>query len=202
MKPAWMTLFALLLAFSAAHAQGLPPGVGAPAPGGPPPMSPSAMPPQRAAPPQQGAPQQAAPQQQGGQQLPPCYAEFVPLREAAEKEAMKIRAASERKQKMTQPEACAAFRALSTAEGKMVTFVKAKNVWCGIPMEAVKQMQANHARTTKMRDQICNAARPGGAPSAPSLSDALGTTRIPDATSTQTGRGTLDTLTGGNPLAR
>lgn len=184
---------ALLLAASAAHGQGLPPGVGAPAPGGPPPMSASAPPPQQQ--------MQAAPQQQ---QMPPCFAEFAPLRQDAEKAAMKIRAASESKdKKMTQPEACAAFRALVTAEGKMVSFVKEKNVWCGIPMEAVKQMQANHVRTTKMRDQICNAARPGGgAPSAPSLSDALGTPRVPDATSTRTGRGTLDTLTGGNPLAR
>jgi hypothetical protein len=179
--------FALLLAVSAAHAQGLPPGVGAPAPGGPPPMAPSGPPPARA-----GQPQQ---------QMPPCFAEFVPLREAAEKEALKIRAASEKKQKMTQPEACAAFRALTAAEGKMVKFVKEKNVWCGIPVEALKQMQANLARTSKLRDQVCNAARPAG-PAAPSLSDALGTTRIPDATSTHTGRGTLDTLTGGNPLAR
>lgn len=188
MTSARMIPFALLLAVSAAHAQGLPPGVGAPAAGGPPPMSPSAPPPQ-----QQGAPQQ--------QQLPPCYAEFVPLRQEAEKHAMRIRSVSEKKQKMTQPEACAAFRALSAAEGKMVAFVKEKNVWCGIPLEAVKQMQDNHARTSKMRDQICNAARPAG-PSAPSLSDALGTSRVPDAASTQTGRGTLDTLTGGNPLAR
>jgi hypothetical protein len=191
MTPARMIplAFALLLAVPAAQAQGLPPGVGAPAAGGPPPMSPNAAPP----PQQQGAPQQ--------QQMPPCFQEFVPLRQAAEKEALKIRAASEKKQKMTQPEACAAFRALTTAEGKMVKFVQEKNVWCGIPMEAVKQMQANHVRTTKMRDQVCNAARPVG-PSAPSLSDALGTSRVPDATSTQTGRGTLDTLTGGNPLAR
>jgi hypothetical protein len=71
-------------------------------------------------------------------------------------------------------------------------------------MEAVKQMEANHGRTVKLRDQICQiAARGGGGgPAAPSLSDALGTSRVPDASTTSTGRGTLDTLTGGNPLAR
>jgi hypothetical protein len=190
MKSARMMPLVLLLIACGAQAQGLPPGVGAPAPGGPPPMQPSAAPP----------PQQAAP---GGQQMPPCFAEFVPLRQAAEKHALKIRTANEKKQKMSPQEACSAFRALATAEGKMVSFVKEKNVWCGIPMEAVKQMEANHSRTTKLRDQICQmAARPGGGPSAPSLSDALGTSRVPDATSTSTGRGTLDTLTGGNPLAR
>ncbi len=169
----------------AADAQGLPPGVGTPAPGGPAPMS--------VAPQQQAQPMQ--------QQVPPCFNDFLPLRQEAEKRANFIRAAMERKQKLTQPEACAAFKALTAAEGRMVKFVEEKNVWCGIPLEAVKVMKTNAARTAKMRDQICNGARPMGGPPAPSLSDALGTSRIPDASSTSTGRGTLDSLTG-NPLAR
>jgi hypothetical protein len=177
------------LAGSAAAAQGLPPGVGAPAPGGPPPMAPTAQPPQQS---------QQQPQQQ---QKPPCFDEFMPLRQEAEKRALFLRSAMEKKQKLTQQEACAAFKALTAAEGKMVKFVEEKNVWCGIPLEAVKVIKANSVRTAKMRDQVCNGARAGGAPPPPSLSDALGTPRIPDATSTSTGRGTLDSLTG-NPLAR
>jgi len=180
--------FALLgcLAAPAVSAQGLPPGVGAPAPGGPPPMTASAPPPQ--------------PQAQQ-QQTPPCFNDFLPLRQETEKRAMFIKNAMQSKQKLTQPQACEAFKALTAAEGKMVKFVEEKNVWCGIPMDAVKVMKANAQRTVKMRDQICNGARPMAGPPAPSLSDALGTARIPDASSTSTGRGTLDSLTG-NPLAR
>ncbi len=143
--------------------------------------------------------QQAAPQGQ----TPPCFNEFLPLRQEAEKRAEPLRTAGQPgKAKLTQPEACKAFKEFAAAEGKMMKFVEEKNVWCGIPLEAVKQMKANHLRTVKMRDQVCNAARPAAAaPAAPSLSDALGTARIPDARNTNTGRGTLDTLTG-NPIAR
>jgi hypothetical protein len=140
-------------------------------------------------------------QQAQQQQMPPCFNEFLPLRQEAEKRANVIRNAMQAKRKLTQPQACEAFKALSLAEGKMVKFVEEKNVWCGIPLEAVKVMKTNAQRTVKMRDQICNGARPMGGPAAPSLSDALGTSRIPDASSTSTGRGTLDSLTG-NPLAR
>lgn len=160
-------------------------GIIAPAPtqqAAPPPMTPGAM-----------------PQQQ--QQMPPCFNEFLPLREEAQKRAQVIRTATEKKIRMTQPEACAAFKALTAAEAKVVKFVSEKYASCGIPAEAVTQLKANSQRTAKMRDQICNAARPMG-PAAPSLSDALSNSRVPDASSTSTGRGTLDTLTGGNPLAR
>ena len=139
--------------------------------------------------------QQAMP---GGQ--PPCFNEFVPLRKEAEERAAVIRAGMEKKAERL--ELCQAFKNFAVAEDKVVKFVEANSVWCGIPPEAVKQMKANHSRTIKTRNQVCNAALPAAsAPRPPSLSDALNTPRIPDASTTRDGRGTFDTLTG-NPLTR
>jgi hypothetical protein len=53
-----------------------------------------------------------------------------------------------------------------------------------------------HGHTEQTREKICAAAPAGGAAVAPSLSDALGTTRLPTPETTKTGNGTLDTLTG------
>lgn len=147
----------------------------------------------------QGAPPQAQMGPPPGQQMPPCFKDFLPLRQDAEKKAAVLKASGPKK--LTQPEACAAFKAFSAAEEKVVQYVEKNGTWCGIPADAVKQMKANHGKTVKIKDQICNGARPAG-PAAPSLSDALGGgVRIPDASTTRTGQGTLDTLTG-NPLAR
>jgi hypothetical protein len=114
----------------------------------------------------------------------------------------KAQGAPPQDQKAGQPAVCGALKNFVLAEEKVVKFVSANGVWCGVPPEAVKQMKANHSKSIKLRDQVCNNARPAAAAAAaPSLSDALGTSRIPDASTTRTGRGTLDTLTG-NPLAR
>jgi hypothetical protein len=135
----------------------------------------------------------------GGQQ-PPCMQDFLPLRQEAEKRASVIRAAIEKK--APQPELCSAFKEFSAAEAKVVKYADTNSVWCSVPPDAVKAMKANYAKSVKIRDQVCNGARPGGgAPPPPSLSDALTTTRMPDATNSKAGRGTFDTLTG-NPLAR
>ena len=68
---------------------------------------------------------------------------------------------------------------------------------------ALKVMKANHGKSTTMSNRVCNAAAgPGAAPAPPSLSDALGTSRIPDASNIKTGKGgTFDTL-GGSAIAR
>jgi hypothetical protein len=134
----------------------------------------------------------------GGGGKPPCFDQFMPLRADAEKKAAAIKAASERK---SQPEMCAALKTFEAAEAKVVKFVTDNNVFCGIPDQAVTQMKSNHAKTTKLRVQVCNAGA-AAAPRPPSLSDALGTTALPDASSPSSKpRGTFDTLTG-NPLAR
>jgi hypothetical protein len=130
--------------------------------------------------------------------------DFVPLRETTEKAAAALKAAGARKAPMS--EACELFNKFIASEAKMLKFMETNNVWCGIPLTAISQVKNNHIQISKVRKQVCDAAKGGvaaGAPPPPSLSDALGTTRVPDATTTTTksGGGAFDTLTG-NPLAR
>jgi len=144
-------------------------------------------------------PGQMPPQQQ---QVPPCYNEFQPLKNEAEKRGKAIQAAASRKEKASREEICALFKSYSAAEGKMLGFIKANSQKCGIPGEAATQMTTNHARTLKQQNQICNVAAGPARPTGPGLSEALGTTRQGagiDPTAPQSG--TLDTLTG-NVLSR
>lgn len=132
------------------------------------------------------------------QQAPPCFNEFMPLRQAAEKRAQAIRTATARK--APREEICKLFTSFSESEAKVVKYAEANATFCGIPQQAVTQMKANHGQTVKIRKQVCSAG-PAPAARGPTLSDALRTTVVPDASTTRTGRGTFDTLTG-NPLAR
>ena len=133
------------------------------------------------------------------QQQPPCFGEFMPLRNAAEKHGKAIQAASKRKAQ--REEVCTLFKRFAAAEAKYVKYAETNANWCGIPAEAVKQMKANHTQTLKIRRQVCAVAAAPARPRGPSLGDALGTTTVPSAATTRTGRGTYDTLTG-NPLNR
>jgi hypothetical protein len=142
------------------------------------------------------APPGAAPQ--AGGQEPPCFKDFVPLREAAEKRANMIKNASERK--APRPEVCQLFKNFAVAEAKVVKFVTDNQSACQIPPQAVSQMKANHDRTMKTRDQVCAAgpmgAAPGAPPPGPRLSDELGVRGVAGPNNTSTGRGTFDTLQG------
>jgi hypothetical protein len=123
------------------------------------------------------------------------------IRTAAEKGANAIRAASQRK--AAQPEVCNLFKSYNATEAKMLKFMQDNQATCGVPDQAITQVKASYAKTTQIRNQVCNpqAAAPGR-PKPPSLGDALGTPAIPSSDNTKTGRGTYDTLTGSNPLAR
>ena len=139
-----------------------------------------------------------APPMQG---VPPCYNEFMPLRQEAEKRAAAVKAASERKAQ--RPEICQLITRFSEAEGKFAKYIEVNQTWCGIPPQVVAQIKANHVKTAKTRTQVCsNAPLTGQGPTlppGPGLSDALGTNRVPDSNTTSTGKGTFDTLTG-NPI--
>ena len=143
-------------------------------------------------------PGQQPPQQQ---QLPPCYADFQPLKAEAEKRGKAIQAATSKKDKATREEVCALFKNYSAAEAKLVKFIKDNSSKCGIPAEAAVQMKANHDRTIKTQTQICSAAGGPARPTGPGLSEALGTTRGGTLDPLAPNNGTLDTLTG-NVLAR
>jgi len=130
-------------------------------------------------------------------QEPPCMKEFVPLREDAAKKAGAIKAASERH--ATAVEACQLFKVFVAAEAKMVKYITENGARCGMPPDAPVQVKKNHEQSLHVRNQVCKAAAMGGAPGgprAPSLSDALGATSVPDTRNVKPGRGTFDTLTG------
>ena len=63
-------------------------------------------------------------QQPPQQQLPPCYADFQPLKAEAEKRGKAIQAATSKKDKATREEVCALFKNYSAAEAKLVKFIK------------------------------------------------------------------------------
>ena len=141
-----------------------------------------------------------APQQQ---QLPPCFADFKPLRDEAEKRGLALKNGIQKK--VSREEACALIKSYAAAEAKVVKFVQANASWCGIPAEAATAMKTNHTRTLQSEKQICSSdgGMAGGPPkpTGPGLSDALGTTRGGALDPMAPNSGTLDTLTG-NVLAK
>jgi hypothetical protein len=130
---------------------------------------------------------------------PPCWDDFSPLRDEAQKRANAVRVAQERKASL--PEACQLITRFIEAEARVVKFAQDNGVWCGIPAEALKQMKDSHGKSNELRKRVCGAAAAPPRPAGPSLSDSLGTTRVPDASKAKTGTGTFDTLTG-SALAR
>lgn len=164
---------------------------GSVAPPGPMPMSPMATPAVGAAP--FGSP---APFPQAGgppSQPPPCLAEFLKLREDVEKKGRAAKTASEHK--ATREEMCKQITVYSTAELKWVKFAESHVTTCGIPANVATELKTVHTHTEDTKSKIC-AVAPLGVATAPSLADALGTTRLPTPETTRTGSGTLDTLTG------
>lgn len=164
-----------------------PPGTGFPPPGARPP--PQASPPAAMAPP--GAPQE-----------PPCMREFMPLREDMQKRGVLIQKAQERTP--TREEMCQLFKNFTAAEAKVVKFVTDKQASCEIPNEVVTKIKTDYGQHVKVREQICKggpAAGKAAAPPTPKLSDELGLRGIADPTTSSSGRGTFDTLTG-NPFQR
>jgi hypothetical protein len=127
-------------------------------------------------------------------QMPPCFAEFAPLRDDTEKKAKAVQAASKRKP--SPQEACKLFNALVAAQDKMNKFVAAKGASCGIPKEAADQIKQALTQTDQVRVRVCDVAARPPAPTGPSLSEALGTSRLADPSNIKRGGGTFDTLTG------
>lgn len=126
----------------------------------------------------------------------PC-AGFIPLRDAAQQKASVIVAAEKRH--APPKELCTAVSRFYAAEGAALKFLETNQAWCGIPGAAITGAKANHEKTLKFRDTVCN---PSAQVRLPTLSDAIGTPTLDTAKNTKTGSGgTFDTLTG-NPLAR
>jgi len=139
-----------------------------------------------------GVPPQASPFGGGGG-MPPCMAEFAKLREDVQKRGLAAKAAGQRK--VSREEMCKHITAYSAAELKWVKYTEANTTSCGIPTEVAQQLKQVHSNTEQTKEKIC-AAGPAPAAAPPSLSDALGTSRLPTPETTKSGSGTLDTLTG------
>ena len=135
-----------------------------------------------------------APPAFGGGQQPPCVAEFFKMREDVEKKTLAAKTLGEHKP--TREEMCKQVTIVSAAEAKWVKFTEANAASCGIPPEVPQQLKVRHGHTDQARKALC-APGPAAAPVAPSLSDALGTARLPMPETTKSGGGsTLDTLNG------
>jgi hypothetical protein len=121
------------------------------------------------------------------------------LRDDAQKKAAAISAAS--KKKVDPKTACGLFHTFSAAEEKLVKYAASNSAGCGIPPEVVANLKQQHEKTIGIQTRVCQAAANPPRPAGPSLSDALGSSTVPDASNIRTGRGTFDTLTG-TPLGR
>jgi hypothetical protein len=145
-----------------------------------------------------------APQQQ--QQTPECAKKFMEMRTNVEKlrenlDKIASTARSTGGKKASREDVCKALTAYAAAEGKWAKYTNDNVSTCGIPPQIAKQLSTAHSQTLVARKNVCAAAPAGAGPAAaPSLSDALGTSRMPASGNSQSG-GSLNTLTG-NAISR
>jgi len=134
------------------------------------------------------------------QQPPPACQKLLSLRDETQKNAQALQAAGQKKVKPE--ELCKLFKAYLAAEARMIKGLEDGATSCGVPPEVPKQVRAQHAKASEMGKNVCDMAAQGPRPTAPSLSDALGTTPlVPDSTTATKRPGTFDTLEG-SPLVR
>jgi len=147
-----------------------------------------------------GAPGGGSPFGAQPQQPPAACQKLLTFREETQKHAQALQAAGQKKVKPD--ELCKLFKAYLGAESKLVKSLEESYATCGLPADVPKQVKASHAKASQMGKNVCDMAAQGPRQSAPSLSDALGTTpMVPDSTATKRGAGTFDTLEG-SPLVR
>ena len=91
-------------------------------------------------------------------------------------------------------EMCKLITTYAAAEAKWVKFTETGVQSCGIPAQIATQLNKVHTNTEQTREKVCAAGPGPGGP--PSLSEALGTTRLAAPEAAKGGNGTLDTLTG------
>ncbi len=128
--------------------------------------------------------------------MPPCMADFVPLRTEAEKRGLAIKTAAQ--QKVPRDQLCQLFHRFTEAEAKVVKFVTEHQTACGIPAQAITAMKSNHGNSMGMQQKVCSAdvGAPGGKPRGPGIGEALGVRAVPTPETTKTGKGIFDTLSG------
>lgn len=176
-----------------------------PWPSGPPQAGGSAAAPAPAMAPMGAGPMTPVPPQAGpgpGGDGGPCMDEFTKLQTETDKRAKAAREGSARK--AAREEMCKLMQSFEGALGKWAKYVKDNSSKCGIPPKIYEQLSKGHDNIAKSAKQVCDAGIGGapGKPATPTLSDALGTTQIPTAsTSRKAATGTFNTLTG-TPLGQ
>jgi hypothetical protein len=131
----------------------------------------------------------------GGGRESPCIAEFSQLRADVEKAGKSAKAVTDHKG--TREEFCKAITNLHAAQVKWVKYTAENSKHCGIPSEIIGQLKLGQTNLAKMRNNVCNGGAVAGVPATPSLSEALGTSRLPVTEEAPKKRGgTLETLTG------
>jgi hypothetical protein len=113
-----------------------------------------------------------------------------------EKRGAAAKAANERH--APREEFCKVISALAGAAEKWARYTEKEAKGCGIPGDAVTQIKAESEHLGKIKTQICSAG-PAAAAGPPSLSEALGTDRMPidDGNKATAKRGgVLDSMTG------
>ncbi|TAK48662.1 MAG: hypothetical protein EPO23_06920 [Xanthobacteraceae bacterium] len=129
------------------------------------------------------------------QREPPCLKDFAPLRAEAERRAGLIKAASQRK--APPAEACKLIRGFAEQESKMLKFMQARAASCGIPPQVTEQIRSSHANTLQLQTKVCAVANAPQGAAGPSLSEALGSPGLPEASpGKRSGGSTFDTLSG------
>lgn len=131
------------------------------------------------------------------QSAPPCMAQFMPLRQEAEKRAAAIKAGAERK--AAREQLCTLFKSFSEAEAKVVNFLLANQANCAIPPKAVTESSANHRKTQLTTQKVCAGDGIEGRPRGTGLGEALGVRAVPTPQTTKSGKGIFDTLSGTTP---
>lgn len=172
-----------------------PPRAGGPAAAPAPVMAPMGAGPMTPVPPQAGP-------GPGGGDGGPCMDEFAKLQTETDKRAKAAREGGARK--APREEMCKLMQSFEGALGKWAKYVKDNSSKCGIPPKIYEQLSKGHDNIAKSAKQVCDAGIGGapGKPATPTLSDALGTTQIPTAsTSRKAATGTFNTLTG-TPLGQ
>jgi hypothetical protein len=145
---------------------------------------------------QQQQQQQPPPQEfQQQQQAPNVCANFVPIRQEAEKGMAALNSANERK--APREEFCQIFKKLASTTGKIAKFLADHQGQCNVPVEAVQRAKADNSKIVGYRNQACSAP---AAPAGPRLSDVLGAP-IPETNPNRPNDSIFNTLTG-NPLTR
>jgi len=131
----------------------------------------------------------------GGAQPPPCAAEFFKMREDVEKKGSVFKGLTEHKAPSREA-LCKQMTLVSAAMAKWAKFAEVSVANCGIPREIAQQLKVQNEHADQTKKALCAAGQAAG-PATPSLSDALGTARLPMPESTKSSGGsTLDTLNG------